>query len=654
MPLRYGVAVASVAVALALKLLLDPLITEQSPFLMLAGAVMVGAWYGGLGPGLLATALGALVADYFFLSPHDSSWADSLHLFSQPGLHLPLILFGAQGLLISMLTEALRAARQRAEASMLETQRNQEDLRKSEERFRLLIEGVEDYAIFMLDPEGRIVSWNLGAQRVMGYDAQEVVGGHFSCFFPPEDVRSGRPDKELRVASEVGQFEDECRRVRKDGSRFWADVVVTALRDQSGELRGFAKIVRDITERKQAEEALRRNVNSLLALYEAGQVLASSLKRDEIGIRLLEITQRMSALEAAVIHLRDERGRLQEWHSVGTEGVLATVRDHSRVRSERREASEGGRLRSLELRWPGDSGEERSITGMLVPLRVRDRVIGVLEAYGPKALAEKESTETFVSLASQAASALENARLYEELAARERELEGLVAELQDLVGQILSAQEEERRRVAYEVHDSLTQMAVATQQRLEIFAEDYPPESAEGQEELEKLIELSQRTVDEARRVIAGLRPTALDDFGLASAARLQVEELNAEGYHASYEETLGQERLPFALETSLFRVTQEALTNIRKHAKTDRVHVALGRQEGGVRLEIRDWGRGLDPTVVQNRGGPGERVGLSSMRERVALLGGELEIRSAPGGGTSVVAQIPLSERTEEGNHAG
>jgi signal transduction histidine kinase len=251
--------------------------------------------------------------------------------------------------------------------------------------------------------------------------------------------------------------------------------------------------------------------------------------------------------------------------------------------------------------------------------------------------------ETLTSLANQGASALENARLYEELAEREREL-------RDLVGQMLFAEEEERRRVAYDVHDGLTQMAVAVHQRLQVFAEDHPPDSAEGREELEELVELVQRTVAEARRVIADLRPTTLDDFGLATAVRMQVVEMRAGGYEARYEETLGEERLPAALETALFRVAQEALNNVRKHAETDQVYVALGRRNGVVRLEVRDWGRGFEPAeVAASGGGPGERVGLSSMRERVALLGGDFEIQSVAGEGTSVTAEVPLPVVVEE-----
>jgi signal transduction histidine kinase len=351
LPLRYGVAVASVALALGLKQLLDPLITQHSPFLLLSGAVMVAAWFGGLGPGLLATALGAISADYLFLAP----------VGSFTGLvgkgTLPLSLFLLQGVLITSLAHALDLARQRAEASTLEALRNQE-----------------------------------------------------------------------------------------------------------------------------------------------------------------------------------------------------------------------------------------------------------------------------------------------KLAERERELH-------ELVGRLIVAQEEERRRVAYEIHDGFTQLAAAAYRRLELFVKHRPPDAAQDREELEDAVALVRQTVGDARRIIAGLRPTSLDDFGLATAVRMSVDDLRGEGFEVSYEETLGKKRLPDTLETALFRVAQEALTNVRKHAQTERVHISLGRRDDGVvHLEVRDWGRGFEePAGAEQRGGgPGERVGLSSMQERVTLLGGRFQVRSEPGKGTAVLAEIPLKQSFE------
>jgi len=235
-----------------------------------------------------------------------------------------------------------------------------------------------------------------------------------------------------------------------------------------------------------------------------------------------------------------------------------------------------------------------------------------------------------------------NARLFEELAESKQELH-------EMVGRMMVAQEEERRNVAYEIHDGLTQLAVLAYHRLEIFAEHHSCRCAESEQELAELMALCRQVIGEARRLIANLRPTTLDDFGLAAAIRMQVDELRAEGFEATYEEALGEEQLPAVLEIVLFRVAQEALTNARKHAKTDRVHVALRRCEDVVRLEVRDWGRGFDPIKVKCGNGPGERVGISSMHERIALLGGDLHIRSRPGAGTSVLAQVYLPPIREE-----
>jgi PAS domain S-box-containing protein len=142
------------------------------------------------------------------------------------------------------------------------------ELRQSEDRFKLLVESVRDYAIFMLDPDGIVLTWNAGAQRFKGYEAHEIIGQHFSRFYPPEALARALPAHELEVASETGVFEDEGWRVRKDGSFFWANVVITAVRSADGVLLGFAKVTRDLTQQRTHEEELRRSEERFRLLIE--------------------------------------------------------------------------------------------------------------------------------------------------------------------------------------------------------------------------------------------------------------------------------------------------------------------------------------------------------------------------------------------------
>jgi PAS domain S-box-containing protein len=154
-----------------------------------------------------------------------------------------------------------------------ERKRAEEVLRQSEERFRLLVEGVQEYAIFMLNPQGNVISWNKGAERIKGYKVDEIIGKHFSCFYTPEAIAQGKPQQELRTAMEHGQMSEEGWRVRKDGHKFWTSVVITALFDKDGCLQGFAKISRDMTEAKQIEQALN---DKNIKLQENAQELARS------------------------------------------------------------------------------------------------------------------------------------------------------------------------------------------------------------------------------------------------------------------------------------------------------------------------------------------------------------------------------------------
>jgi PAS domain S-box-containing protein len=173
-------------------------------------------------------------------------------------------------------------------------------------------------------------------------------------------------------------------------------------------------------------------------------------------------------------------------------------------------------------------------------------------------------------------------------------------------------------------------------------AED-SPDTERSQADLEQALKLIRQTISDARRISATLRPTVLDDFGLPAAISLEVQRLREEGYRVEYEEGLGDERLPAMAENALFRVVQEALTNIQQHGQTRKMRIELRRREDEVYLEIRDYGRGFDLEATSPSSELGKTVGIARMREWALLLSGQLEIHTKPGRGTSVLAKVPL-----------
>lgn len=251
----YSVAIIASLLAALFRFLLVPLLHDNAPLLVFIMPVLLSAWYGGFRPGLLATVLCALLGTYFFVAPQLSLGSLDLSNFTR------VTIFVIEGFCISALSEALRSAKDRAEQVSLR-------LTDSEERYRLLVEGVKDYAIFGLDPQGRVTSWNSGAELIKGYTAAEVLGCHFSLFYTEADLAQGKPEHLLQAAVTNERVEDQGWRKRKDGSLFWADVVITALRDEAGHLYGFSKVIRDITQQKQSEDALQESYGLLQTVIE--------------------------------------------------------------------------------------------------------------------------------------------------------------------------------------------------------------------------------------------------------------------------------------------------------------------------------------------------------------------------------------------------
>jgi PAS domain S-box-containing protein len=329
----------------------------------------------------------------------------------------------------------------RVHASIQRVSSSADDAGKANIAFRLLVDAVQDYAIFILDPEGRVLTWNSGARAIKGYTREEIVGKHFSVFYPQEAIESPWPERELALAEKEGRFPDEGLRVKKDGSTFWASVTITALREADGSLYGFAKVTQDLTTRREADERL-QTFN------------------------------------------RELRTRVQQL-------------DESR--------------RVVELR---------------------------------------------------------------------------TMELQKLTGTLLQIQDEERRRIARELHDDLAQDVTAVKMDID----------ASGRHK--QLSDAMGAILQKIRETSYLLHPPLLDEAGLHAALHWYVDGLMQRS-KLQISLTFHPDVLPGVpkeVEMTIFRIIQEALTNVYRHAASDSAHVEVIGNGEQVVVRVRDFGKGISP----------------------------------------------------------
>jgi len=388
----------------------------------------------------------------------------------------------------------------RGERYPREQRERRSNRRRSEDRIQVLLEAAEDFAIFMLDRDGHVTSWNIGAQRIKGYSASEILGKHFSCFYPVEEQQSGKPQLELETAAREGRFEEDGWRIRKDGTRFWATVIVTALKDEKGLVYGFVRVTRDITERMLANEALQRA--------------------------------------------------------------------------------------KIEL--------ERQVT-------------------------QKSEAE--------------------------RKLQDSEHSLRNLSMHLFRSQDDERRRIGRDLHDSVGQCLAVLKMDLETLRSEVGAAPGKARRQLDECLHLTEDAIKEIRTISFLLHPPMLEEMGLKLVIPWYLDGFSKRsGIVATFEIEPELGRLPDEVELAFFRILQESLTNIHRHSGSHTARIRLHIKDGLASLEITDVGKGIPPGVLDESQPDNlstQGVGLRGMSERMRQLGGNVLITSTPKG-TTVAARVP------------
>jgi PAS domain S-box-containing protein len=463
-----------------------------------------------------------------------------------------------------------------------------------EDGYRLLVRNVRDYAIFMLDLHGHIVSWNVGAERIKGYREEEILGRHFSVFYPQADIDRGKPDRELRDAVADGRLEDEGWRLRKDGTRFWANVIITPLVDDSGQLVGFSKVTRDMTERRNAENALRES-------EERFRLLVQGVR--DYGIFMLDPAGHIISwnVGAQRINGYEEHEILGKHYSIFY--PPEEIADGKPAR-ELREAIREGRLEDEGWRVRKD-GSRFWANVIITPLFDE---AGKLCGFGK---VTRDMTER-------------------------RNTEQALAERRRLLGHLVEAQEMERRRIAWDVHDDSIQAMVAVGMRLQLLAARLPEAERAVADQLDESVRAS---VARLRNLVVHLRPIAIDEHGLVPALSGYLRDVVATWGITTdlIDELTGEPSTTTAV--TLFRICQEALTNVHKHAGATHVEIRLTSTDGGTLAQVLDDGRGFPEPLA---GDTQRHFGLIEMRERAETAGGWWSVTSRPDEGTTVRCWLP------------
>lgn len=558
----------------------------------------------------------------------------------------------------------------------------QRKLERDISRLTAIINSSED-AIIGKTLDGTILTWNRGAERLFGYSAGEVVGKSVQIIYPPDRLDEFEQILERLKRGESLDLFDTVR-VAKDGRRIDVSISESLIRDTQGRAIGVSKIVRDVTERKRAEQGAR-------FLAEVSEVLASSLDYETTLASIARLAVPRLA-DWCAVHVKMEDGTIQQ--------LVLTHVDPAKVE----------RARELQRRYLEDPNVPYSVSNvirtgkpelappfveapivlahdaevskippdpqlnslMVVPLIAPAEIFGAImfvsagsgRHYGPADLSLAQD------LAHRAALAVDNARLYHKAQSLNEELDQRVAQrtlelansnrnlateiaehqrtneqLRLLAAHLQSAREEERIGIAREIHDEIGTLMTAIKMDLAFLKKQItgssPPKSPETvREEIDQTTKLVDDAIRTVHAIVLELRPAVLDQLGLRAALEWQVQEFQTRtGIEGRFDSDLDSTHLDAERSTAVFRILQEALTNVARHAHATRVEASLREEDHHLILEVRDNGTGISKEQITHT----NRFGLLGMQERAHIFKGDVVIRGAPGEGTTVTVRIPV-----------
>jgi PAS domain S-box-containing protein len=559
-------------------------------------------------------------------------------LLTKDGRHMPVIVSARwlyeEGRLVSVLSAFTDiTARRQAEAA----------LREREEQYRILFESSPE-AIILTDLDGEILDCNAATLQIAGMSREQMVGRPFIDLglLPEEEI-----PRQLEILSQLGAEEETAPyevRIRKSKESRWLEVFPAALK-KDGAVYALQFIARDITKRRWAEEKIKQRNEELTVLNTIAAAVSQTLELKQVLTAALQETMMVLDAEGGIVYLLDEDSGafapaihhglspdvLQEMNRFRTgQGLFgrAVQNRHPLFVPDIASEAENTAPAAIGAGW-------HSLIG--VPLET-GKTVGLMAILSrKKGKLAPERLSMLTAIGNQVGVAVENAQLFKAVSlGRER--------LQILSQRLVEVQENERRYIARELHDEIGQALTGLKLVLDMTARS-PGENVG--ESLCEALTLVDGLMTQVRDLSLDLRPTMLDDLGLLPALLWHCGRYTDQtGVHVDFRHTnLEGRRFDPKLETAAYRIVQEALTNVARHADVDRVMVRLWVEQDTLNVQIEDRGAGFDPEQVQDA----ESSGLVGMRERAVLQGGELTIESAPGTGTRLAARLPLDDRQEK-----